>query len=593
MQLHPIVRSVLRVVAIIGAIAVGAAALVTFLAFVFLNDTVQRKVQGAVTVYLQERADAQVRSIGTKNVIRIGSISYSFFTNRLQIDDVHVFIHDSTASEGQILDAHLSHITCTGLAWFDVMFGDGLALGDIEITSPTLTRTWWTSRPDSVRAVRDTSTFKLPEIPNVDTLLQRALYESLPSYVRPLTINAVRIVDAEFTNHERCPEYEFQGTTSDLTIVVEDVQAGVQGRRPLGSIDVSISSLGRRYADGKRTKAVRPHLHVSDRDSSVKVDSLLISDPHGMTVSATNLQFSYRDRSVTIDTFMIAASESDNDYFARRGRADRIKASGANVAIAGIDLSALSNGTALHVRACTVGSLGLDILTNMRPPAPKPSSKGVPQLNDLARSIPFSLRIDTITVPKASIRYGEYHVNSGQPARLFWDNIAFRAVNVDPRATMTVDASGIFMGAARMKAQFIIPLASRTYMLSATGSLAAIDPTLFNGFVTIAENMRIKHGSVREATFRYTVNGRSAEGWVKASYTDLGVELLDARTKKAGFLKSIVSWVANTFVVRTDNLPTEKNYKTGVIKYTLPPDAAIMQTIWFPIRAGLGDLVGF
>jgi len=593
MNAHPALRKALRIGAYVGASIAVLAILVMVAAYLFLNDTVQGKVQRAVTVYLQERADAQVRKFDARNTVQIGEISFSFFTNRLDIRDVHVYIHDSTLKSGQILDASLAHITCTGLTWYDVMFGGGLSLGDIEIAKPRMERTWWTSTIDTIDHSTDTATFRLPQLPNVDTLIQEALYRSLPSYVRPLTIHSVRVVDAEFVNHERTPTYEFNGATRNINIVVEDIQAGIQGARPLGSVDVSISTMGRTYTSGKKTLVLNPHLRISHTDSMVTVDTILIVDPLGLTVRASNVVFSYRERALRVDTFSIAASETDPAYFKRNGRSDRIAVHGRGMSLNGIDLNALSNGTALHVRSCTISSVGLDVLSNMRPPAPASSRKRTPQLNDLAQRIPFSLKIDTISVPAASIRYGEYHTNSSTAARLFWDNIAFRAVGVDPTGTMTLTASGIFMGASRMKAQFVLPLNSPTYRLEASGSLAAIDPTLFNGFVVIAENMRIKGGKVQEASFGYTVNGLNARGWVKASYTDLGVELLNEKSKKAGFLNSIVSWVANTFVVRTDNVPTDKDFKVGQVKYTLPPDAAVMQTIWFPIRAGLGDLVGF
>lgn len=593
MDTRPVLRKVLRYGAYVAASVALLVVLVMVAAYIFLNDTVQSKVQRSVASYLQERADAQVRQIGAKNSVQIGSITYSFFTNRLEIRDVHVYIADSSATNGQILDASLTHITCTGLTWYDVMFGDGLALGDIEISHPRLERSFWSSKLDTASQAIDTAAFQLPKIPNVDTLIQRALIESLPTYVRPLTINAVRVIGAEFINNERTLADTFAGATKDLNITVNDIRAGVEGARPLGSVDVSISTMGRTYASGKRSLIVHPHLRINERDSSAQVDTILLVDPHGLTIRAHHVTFSYRDHAIRIDSFAITASESDAAYFKRNGRSDRIAASGRSVLLDGIDLNAASNGTALHVRSCSIATVSLDVLSNMRPPAPRSTGKPTPQLNDLAQRVPFSLKIDTITVPAASINYGEYHANSATPGRLWWDNIAFRAVGVNPKGTMTVTAAGRFMGTSRMKAQFIFPLASPTYSLDATGSLAAIDPTILNGFVTISDNLRIKGGKVHEASFGFTVRGRAARGWLKASYTGLGVELLNEKTKKAGFLNSIVSWVANTFVVRTENLPTDPDYKTGVITYTLPADAAVMQTIWFPVRAGLGNVVGF
>ena len=66
---------------------------------------------------------------------------------------------------------------------------------------------------------------------------------------------------------------------------------------------------------------------------------------------------------------------------------------------------------------------------------------------------------------------------------------------------------------------------------------------------------------------------------------------MDKKTKESsGIFNSIISFVANWIVIKNDN--DGEDYKDGVIRYTLPRDAAIMQTIWFPIREGLGKAAG-
>lgn len=139
----------------------------------------------------------------------------------------------------------------------------------------------------------------------------------------------------------------------------------------------------------------------------------------------------------------------------------------------------------------------------------------------------------------------------------------------------------------------MIPLTAPMYALDANGSLSGpFDVTSLNSFLPIAENVRIRSGTARSARFAYTVRGRQCTGIVEPFYSDLSVDVVNARTKKkGGFLNAFVSLMANWLVIKNDNEGGE--YAPGRIRLTLPKDAAIMQTIWFPIRAGLGDAAGF
>jgi hypothetical protein len=121
--------------------------------------------------------------------------------------------------------------------------------------------------------------------------------------------------------------------------------------------------------------------------------------------------------------------------------------------------------------------------------------------------------------------------------------------------------------------------------------LGALDVTQLNSFLPVAENIRIRSGKATSAAFSFVVRGRTCTGTVRPRYTGLKIDKLDAKTKESGgILNSLISFVANTFVLRSNN--DGESYRDGTIAYTLPSDAAIMQTIWFPVRAGLGNAAG-
>jgi hypothetical protein len=587
----PVTKKLLRMALYIGGGTLAVLVIGTLLVYVLLSDDIQERIQRSLTTYLQERANAEAKHIGARNRVEIGSVRYSFFTNTLNIHDVHVLYHDSTAPKGLIVDVRIPEARCTGLAWYDVMFGDGISLGDVSFEAPRVERTHWDLHPDTVQAVLDTSAFALPKFPNVDTLIQRAMYGLLPTNVRPLKIRSVRMAHGTLLNRETGPASSYVGRYKDMSFNVTGIAMGVVGVRPIATLNIAIGWLGRTYSDSSRVSVSHPHLDITATDSSFTIDTIRYVAPHGMTVESRKMVFSYRDHSIRVDSFHIGVTGTDDAYFARHGRSDRIAASCGKIRLNGIDLTALTNGTALNARSCVVASCSLDVLSNMRP-AKKKGPRPL-QLNDLAHMVPFALHLDTIRVANATIKYGELHPHSQTAGRLWWDDIRFQALNVDPRKTLMIDATGRFFGATYMKAHFEFDLASQVYRMRSSGSLAAFDPERLNSFLPFSDDLRITRGTVQEASYSFEVNGNKARGSVSAMYTDLKVAMLNEKSKKTGFFDSITSWIANAFVIRGTNKRGDGDFKVGKIQYTMRSDAAVMQTIWFPIRAGLGDVIGF
>jgi hypothetical protein len=318
--------------------------------------------------------------------------------------------------------------------------------------------------------------------------------------------------------------------------------------------------------------------------------------PDGYTYEARGVNFSYRTQILTMRSFMLGPTLRDDAFFAaQRYNGDRFRIRGGPITLRAIDFAALSRQEALHVEMLDVDRLSIDILSNKRlrndPKQARPK-----MLNELAQAIPFVVAIDSIRIGNAGLVYGERWPHSATPATLRWSKIRVLATHLMNRTENTgtpfrITASGSFMNGAPMSATFTIPLMSRSYELIAQGSLGALDVTQLNSFLPVAENIRIRSGRATSATFAFVVRGRTCTGTVRPRYTGLKIDKLDAKTKESGgILNSLISFVANTFVLRTNN--DGESYRDGTIAYTLPSDAAIMQTIWFPVRAGLGNAAG-
>ncbi len=574
--------------------------------FVF-SKRVGNSVKEAIGTYLRSKVRESVAEASQGKVqVDLQGFDYEFFTGVVRVDSISVGFADTTSSVGSIISVSIAHMEATGVFPWDVLNGGGLSLGTITIDRPVIYQKSW----DSVIAGEspsepDTALFHLPHVPDVDSLLNALSVGMLPQDIAPLTIAGLQIRNAtvvrEIHRHPSDSLNNTQSTTSGINITIRDINLG-QGEQlssqVFTSVVISVGTLDRHIADGRSQYVSGFKVIVDNRDSSMTVDTVRYRTPFDYSFHVAGIQFSFARKQITIDSVSIGPTLTDQKYFGKQTfNNDRFRFNISHLALANIDFAALSRGEALHVRKIQLEGVEADILSNKRlRDAP---STGAPKMpNALFRTLPFRLEVDTIHVRNAAIVYGERKHNSSTPALLRFSNMTVRitgATNVPSiqvRNPLTIYAKGTFMEQAPMEATLRIPLDKEQYRLEAEGSMGKLDITRLNSFLPIAENIRIDDGLASKASFSFVVQGRTASGYVDAYYTDLKVQLLDAETKETDFLKSVISFAANWLVVRNDNPPGE-DHVVGRISYTLPADAAIMQTLWFPIRAGLGDAAGF
>ena len=584
------------------AVIVGIQAL-GFVAYLYFANTINENIRAAIVEYIRSRARVEAsEATQGKLSIDIGDIDYTYVTGSLEIDDLAVVYRDSTLDSGSIVAIDVPTIAISGITPWDIIDGGGMSFGAIHVKTPRVAVREWqqdTTRLDTTATHPDSSLVRLPRIPNVDSLLRDLFVASMPTYVQPLSIDEVVVEDLRISNATNDHQDQYSGELSGLTVrfgpVQVDATDNAQGR-PLGDLAIDVVSWKRTLANGGHVQTYGLHVAVNDRDSSLIVDSVTYVRPDGYTYEARGVNFSYRTQILTLNAFALGPTKRDDAFFAsQRYNGDRFRISGGPITLRAIDFAALSRREALHVEMLDVERLSIDILSNKRL-RNEPTRIRPKMLNEIAQAIPFVVAIDSMRIRKASLVYGERWPHASAPATLRWNNLRVLATHCMNRSENTgtpfrIVASGTFMNGAPMSATFTIPLMSKTYELVGSGSLGALDVTQLNSYLPTAENIKIRSGKATSATFAFVVRGRTCTGVVRPRYTGLTIDKLDAKTKQeGGILNSLISFVANTFVLRTTN--DGDSFREGKIAYTLPADAAIMQTIWFPVRAGLGDAAG-
>lgn len=297
------------------------------------------------------------------------------------------------------------------------------------------------------------------------------------------------------------------------------------------------------------------------------------------------------DSTFTLYGLRFEPTASDAEFFDRlEVREDRIRAVLPRVEARGFDFDRWPR-EGLAARAVQIDSFAIDVLTNRRIPSVEGS--GNPWLpHELVRSFDGRLDVDSLIV-RGGIEYRDLPDREVTGAgTITFDDVVGRISgisNTGGAPPMVVDATLHVLGAPA-EIRIELPLDDDRFLMRTQGRVGAIDLTRLNSLTIPLEGLEIQGGRLEGLRFDVTVDGLIAGGTVWAAYRELDVQMVDSRTGEGGLIADVKSFVANTFVLRGDNMPEaadEDGVRPGPVEHVVRAEASFFTRLWAPIRAGL------
>ena len=344
------------------------------------------------------------------------------------------------------------------------------------------------------------------------------------------------------------------------------------------------------------------------KDSTLNVASSAIIDAEKIVfnfhksqdrIRFKTLHISVPDSEMAADSIKYYSLIDDEQFFAKsKFRQTRFRFDIPQIKIIGLDYFAMLRGKIYKAKNINMHDMFADILVNMDKPYDKNSSN--PQMpNEAISSLKEIAKIDSLNIINGHLKYCERFAVRGKPGVITFNkvNVSVSGIanHTDYLDTAVVRADGVFMNSGTMKLFMEIPLASKNFSLHYSGSLSMMDVTKLNEFIEPGEHHRIKSGILQSAIFNINVNSGHATGSLQVNYKDLTIAILNKETgSEKGIFNRILSFFGKVFVIRGSNVPDEKGLmKIGEIKYTRNPTDYFLQFVWFALRGGVADVVGF
>lgn len=283
----------------------------------------------------------------------------------------------------------------------------------------------------------------------------------------------------------------------------------------------------------------------------------------------------------------------DEEFFARTGvRSTRFQLEVPALTLLGVAYPDALAGRSFRATSVHLSRPSLDAFVNREKPVRPASMKRRLMVQEAFAEIASPFQIDKLSISNGFISYRERVVAGGKPGVLTFGSVDFSARGISnragPLAVISVDATGNLMNAGSLRIQMSIPLQPRDFSLNYSGSLGPMDLTRLNGFLEIPEKTRITSGQARKASFAIQVDKGHARGWMRGTYEDLRIAVLDKRT---GTEREVASFVANSFKVRNGNGIGNSEAKVGLVSYSREPEDGFLKFIWAALRTGVLDVI--
>jgi hypothetical protein len=311
------------------------------------------------------------------------------------------------------------------------------------------------------------------------------------------------------------------------------------------------------------------------------------------------LHISVPDSEMSAESIKYYSLIDDEQFFGKsQFRQTRFLFDIPHINIMGADGLALLQGNIYSAKSITLRDVFADILVNMDKPYDKNSSN--PQMpNEALSSMKEIVNVGSVNIINGRLKYCERYAVKAIPGVITFTKVNVSVTGIANHTahpeTAVIHADGLFMNSGTMKLFMAIPLASKDFSFRYSGSLSTMDVTVLNSFLEAGEHRRIKSGILDTASFAIDVKSGHANGTLRLVYKDLSIAVLNKDTgSEKGFFDWVSTLIGKIFVIRGSNMPDEKgSMKIGETKYTRKSDDYFLQFMWFSLRNGLGDVVGF
>jgi len=400
---------------------------------------------------------------------------------------------------------------------------------------------------------------------------ERTLYQQISNSLKSISVGQIKVIDADFDYYNGS---KILNQIKHLSINVKDVlidsAAQFDTTRVFHSKNIGFELLGYK----SETKDKLYNLKLDTLRGSVTGRNLEVRG-FKMEPKYPKIQFS-RKYSVQKDRYDLDFKKID---------------------INGIDYVGLNNNGELHIKEITLGPADVNVFMNRElPPSTLDKSGNFPHM--ALKRLPIPTIVERLKIGKVDVAYGEYNPKTKEIGTLKLNglngtvsNLTNDSARLSSKSHAYADLSTAVMGTAKLNVKIDFDLMSNNAAFKYKGTVGSFDLKALNAISKPLGQIELESGKVTAASFDVAANSKGSKGTVYFYYKDLKIKMLGEDAEGKEKKKGLLSFLANTLLIKDDNIAGEKG-RFATVTYERAPQASFFNIMWKTIFKGMREIVG-
>ncbi len=411
---------------------------------------------------------------------------------------------------------------------------------------------------------------KVPKRP--DTVKdERTLYQQISKTLKSIAVGQVKIIDADFDYYNGKKKLnQIKHLSVNVKDILIDSAAQFDTTRIFHSKNIGFELLGYKS-------------ETKDKMYTLKLDTLRGS------ITGKNLEV----RGFQMVP-MYAKVAFSRKYSAQK---DRYDLSFKEINLTDIDYVKLNKDGELHVKEISLGPAEVDVFMNreLSPPAID-KARNFPHM--ALKRLPIPTVVERLKIAKVNVAYGEYNPKTKEIGTVklsglngVVSNLTNDSSRLSTKNHAYADLTTYVMGAAKLNVKIDFNLTAKNAAFSYQGTVGSFDLKALNAISKPLGQIEIESGKVSAASFDVAANSNGAKGTVRFYYKDLKIKMLGEDSEGKEKKKGLLSFLANTLLIKDDNIAGEKG-RIAAVTHERVPQASFFNIMWKTIFKGMREIVG-
>ncbi|KIO78539.1 hypothetical protein TH53_02905 [Pedobacter lusitanus] len=403
----------------------------------------------------------------------------------------------------------------------------------------------------------------------------RSLYQLISGTLKSVHIKGIKIADADF-------DY-VNGSTSLVLNSVKHLNVQIRDFR----LDARSESDTTRFYYTKDVFFELAGYHAVSKDKlyTMKADTI--------TGSATG-------KKINIKGFKVIPMYPDLAFSRKlKIQKDRYDLVFGQVSFSGVDFMKFNTDRVIHAKALEIKNTEARIFMNREMP-PGKGNKGRNFPHVALQRLPVPVTIDTLKFKKVNVAYTEYNPMSQKRGTVNIDQLNGHILNVTNDSLSRVknhyaaaDLHAQLIKAAQLHILINFDLSSKNGAFTFKGNIGKLDMTSLNPLSRPLGLVEIETGQIQKIDFEAKASEQGSEGVMQLYYNQLKIKLLkEGEEGKPAHQKGLLSFLANTLIIKDANPSKGEAVRTARIHYERPPGASFFNLLWKSVYTGMRETIG-